>query len=57
MFSPLYGPGSANRFRVHAPFATAEIPELHEDVDSASDLERLAPLVGPRTRALLAVPA
>jgi hypothetical protein len=57
MFSQLYGPGSANRFRAHAPFATAEIPELHEDVDSASDLERLAPLVGPRTRALLAVPA
>jgi 2-phospho-L-lactate guanylyltransferase len=57
MFSPLYGPGSASRFRAHAPFATAQIPELQEDVDSASDLERLAPLVGPRTRALLAVPA
>ena len=56
-FSALYGPGSANRFRAHAPFATAEIPELEEDVDSASDLERLAGLLGPRTRALLAVTA
>ena len=57
VFSPLYGPGSADRFRAHAPFATAAIPELRDDVDSISDLERLVPLLGPRTRALLALTA
>jgi 2-phospho-L-lactate/phosphoenolpyruvate guanylyltransferase len=57
VFSPLYGPGSADRFRAHAPFADAAILELQRDVDSASDLERLVPLLGPRTRALLAVTA
>ncbi len=56
-FSPLYGPGSADRFRAHASFVTAGIPELEQDVDSEVDLERLALPVGPRTRALLAVPA
>jgi 2-phospho-L-lactate/phosphoenolpyruvate guanylyltransferase len=56
-FSPLFGPGSAERFRAHAPFATVSIPELEADVDSDADLERLAARLGPRTRALLAVPA
>ena len=55
VFAPLYGPGSASRFRSHAPFATLEIPELAADVDSVADLERLAPLGGPRTRALFAL--
>jgi 2-phospho-L-lactate guanylyltransferase (CobY/MobA/RfbA family) len=54
-FAPLYGPGSAARFRAHAPFATAVIPELAEDVDTRDDLERLAPSSGPRTRSLIAV--
>ena len=57
VFAPLYGAESAGRFRAHAPFATVRIPELETDVDTDADLERLAPLVGPRTRALLAVPA
>lgn len=57
VFSPLYGPGSADRFRAHARFATASIPELEVDVDSDADLERLAGRLGPRTRALLAVHA
>jgi 2-phospho-L-lactate guanylyltransferase len=57
LFAPLYGPGSADRFRAHAPFATVSIPELEADVDSDADLERLAARLGPRTRALLAVPA
>ena len=52
----MYGPGSAARFRAR-PFATVSIPELEIDVDSDSDLERLAARLGPRTRALLAVPA
>ena len=57
VFAPLYGPGSAERFRAHAPFATVAIPELEQDVDADDDLYRLARLVGPRTRALLAIPA
>jgi 2-phospho-L-lactate guanylyltransferase (CobY/MobA/RfbA family) len=57
LFVPLYGAGSAERFRAHAPFRTVSIPELEADVDSDADLERLAARVGPRTRALLAVPA
>jgi 2-phospho-L-lactate guanylyltransferase len=56
-FVPLYGPGSASRFRAHAPFATARIAELEADVDTLEDLERLASRLGRRTRALLAVPA
>jgi 2-phospho-L-lactate guanylyltransferase (CobY/MobA/RfbA family) len=57
VFAPLYGAGSAERFRAHAPFATLDIPELVEDVDTEADLERLAPLAGPRTRALFALQA
>ena len=57
IFRPLYGPGSAARFRTHAPFATLAIPALAEDVDTQADLERLAPFSGPRTRALVAVHA
>jgi 2-phospho-L-lactate guanylyltransferase len=57
LFAPLHGPGSAARFRAHAPFATVAIPELEFDVDSDTDLERLPRSLGPRTRALLAVPA
>jgi 2-phospho-L-lactate guanylyltransferase (CobY/MobA/RfbA family) len=57
VFAPLYGPASASRFRASAPFATARIPELESDVDTFEDLERLAASLGPRTRALLAVPA
>lgn len=57
LFAPLYGPGSAARFRAHAAFATVGIPELEEDVDSASDFERLGLRAGRRTRTLLAVRA
>lgn len=56
-FVPAYGPGSAARFRAHAPFATVRNAELVEDVDSDEDLARLALRAGPRTRALLAVHA
>jgi 2-phospho-L-lactate guanylyltransferase len=56
-FAPLYGSGSAARFRAHAPFATVDIPELAVDVDTLEDLERLASVLGPRTRALVAVHA
>lgn len=57
VFAPLYGPGSASRFRTHAPFATVAIPELEQDVDSVEDFERLALEAGRRTRTLLAVRA
>ena len=57
VFAPLYGRGSAARFRAHASFATVAIPELAADVDTQADLERLAPFSGPRTRALVAVHA
>ncbi len=57
LFAPLYGPGSAARFRAHAPFATLAVPELVQDVDTMADLERLAPFGGSRTRSLLAVRA
>jgi 2-phospho-L-lactate guanylyltransferase len=57
VFAPLYGPRSADRFRAHAPFVTVSIAKLEADVDSEADLERLAGVLGPRTRALLAVHA
>lgn len=57
VFAPLYGAGSAERFRAHAPFATVRILELEVDVDEDADLEGLVRLLGSRTRALLAVPA
>jgi 2-phospho-L-lactate guanylyltransferase len=57
VFAPLYGPGSAARFRLHAPFVTVAIPELEADVDSDDDLERSSGLLGARTRALLALHA
>ncbi|MDQ3671305.1 MAG: NTP transferase domain-containing protein [Actinomycetota bacterium] len=56
-FSPLYGPGSAARFRAHAPFSTLASPELESDVDAEEDLERYAALLGARTRSLLAAAA
>lgn len=57
VYAPLYGVGSASRFRAHAPFATVAIPELEADVDSDEDLEQLVFRLGPRTRALVAVHA
>lgn len=54
-YAPLFGPDSAARFRAHAPFSTAAIPELVDDVDTLADLERLSRRAGPRTRALLAI--
>ena len=58
LFAPLYGPGSAERFRRHAetrgvPAECAAIPNLAADVDALADLERLGPRVGERTRAVL----
>lgn len=58
-FAPLYGPGSAARFRAHAAehgleVVAAAVPNLVEDVDTPADLRRLQLRCGPRTRACLA---
>ena len=58
LFAPVYGPGSADRFRARAarlgvPVVTAAIPNLAEDVDTLADLERLENRLGPRTAAEL----
>ena len=58
LFAPLYGPGSAERFRRHAhtmgaDVVPATIPNLVDDVDSIADLDRLEHRVGPHTLAAL----
>ena len=58
LFAPVYGPGSADRFRARAkrlgaPVAVATIPNLVDDVDTLDDLERLEGRLGPRTAAAL----
>jgi 2-phospho-L-lactate guanylyltransferase len=57
-FVPLYGPGSARRFRAHAASLGLRceglaLQNLVEDVDTLADLERVGPHGGPRTRAML----
>jgi 2-phospho-L-lactate guanylyltransferase (CobY/MobA/RfbA family) len=52
IFRPLYGPGSAERFRALG-LDPLELPNLVDDVDTTADLERVIDRVGPRTRATL----
>jgi len=57
-FAPLYGDGSARRFRQHAAtlgldVMAAVIPNLSDDVDTVDDLERVALRAAPRTQAAL----
>jgi len=40
LFRPLYGPGSANRFRALGAVSVA-IPNIADDVDTSADLDRL----------------
>ena len=59
LFAPLYGPGSAERFRRRAEaegysVVGAALRNLADDVDTADDVARLALRVGPRTQAALA---
>ena len=59
LFTPLYGPGSAARFRTHAASLGAavvavDLPNLHTDVDTMEQLELLRGRVGWRTLAVLA---
>jgi 2-phospho-L-lactate guanylyltransferase len=58
-FAPLYGPSSADRFRVHSASLGVEavsvvLPNLANDVDTMDDLMRLQLRAGPRTQACLA---
>lgn len=62
LFAPLYGDGSAGRFRAHAAAhgataIAAAIPNLADDVDTLEDLQRVGLRAGPRTQAALAVVA
>jgi 2-phospho-L-lactate guanylyltransferase len=55
-FAPLYGPGSAERFRQHGhglglEVVTVAIPNLRDDVDTLDDVRRVGPRAGLRTRA------
>ena len=59
LFAPLYGSGSAERFREHArargvDAVSAAIPNLADDVDTVEDLHRVGVRAGPRTQAVLA---
>jgi 2-phospho-L-lactate guanylyltransferase len=58
IFAPLYGPGSADRFRSYAARSgiesvTLTVPNLADDVDKVADLERVRLRVGPHTEAAL----
>jgi 2-phospho-L-lactate/phosphoenolpyruvate guanylyltransferase len=58
-FAPLYGAGSADRFREYAASLGLEavsvaLPNLADDVDTMEDLTRLQLRAGPRTQACLA---
>jgi 2-phospho-L-lactate/phosphoenolpyruvate guanylyltransferase len=53
LFEPLYGPGSAARFRALGAVAAA-VPNLSDDVDTMADLERLMARCGAHTQAVLA---
>jgi len=55
LFEPLYGPGSAERFRSRAASLgvtalAVAIPNLADDVDTTADLARLGLRAGPRTQ-------
>ena len=59
IFAPLYGPGSAARFREHIESlglqaVAAAVPNLADDVDTLEDLRRLHLRLGPRSQARLA---
>jgi 2-phospho-L-lactate guanylyltransferase len=56
LFEPLYGPGSAERFRALAAHGVGvEHPNLAHDVDTLEDLRRYELRTGPRTQMALAM--
>lgn len=59
LFAPLYGPGSADRFKERAAdlgvdAVAAVIPSLADDVDTLADIRRVSLRAGPRTQTALA---
>jgi 2-phospho-L-lactate guanylyltransferase len=59
VFAPLYGPGSAGRFKAHAQElglqpVSVQIPNICDDVDTVDDLRRVGLRAGPRTQATIA---
>jgi 2-phospho-L-lactate guanylyltransferase len=54
LFTPLYGPGSAERYAALGPSRLVEAPNLVDDVDTIDDLHRLAPRLGASTACVLA---
>jgi 2-phospho-L-lactate/phosphoenolpyruvate guanylyltransferase len=59
LFAPLYGPGSAVRFRERAAAlgvdaVSVAVPNLADDVDTVADLQRLHLRLGPRSQTALA---
>lgn len=54
LYRPLYGEGSADRFRALAASRTEPIASLVDDVDTFDDLLRLEPRLGGATRRALA---
>ena len=59
LFAPLYGPGSAGRFRERAAELGVEaiaavIPSLEDDVDTLADVRRVSLRAGPRTQTAIA---
>ena len=53
LFAPLYGAGSAARFRARTGAVSVALPNLADDVDTMDDLARLQLRAGPRTQAAL----
>jgi 2-phospho-L-lactate/phosphoenolpyruvate guanylyltransferase len=53
LFAPLYGPGSAARFRARGA-VPVDLPNLADDVDTVADLERVLARCGAHTHAALA---
>jgi 2-phospho-L-lactate guanylyltransferase (CobY/MobA/RfbA family) len=56
-FEPLYGPGSAARFRASLGAAPLDLAGLRDDVDTREDLERVLGRAGRHTRQALQVHA
>jgi 2-phospho-L-lactate guanylyltransferase len=59
LFAPLYGPGSADRFKERAAdlgvdAVAAVIPSLADDVDTLADIQRVSLRAGPRTQTAIA---
>ena len=52
-FVPLYGPGSAARYRSTLAADPLDLPGLRDDVDTWDDLDRVRTRVGPNTRQYL----